>query len=334
MSGIDYEAYEDEWEDDARAPRPRTKESLSTDARDRIADHPVGRVVAVDRGRVTLLLDDEIVHGTYAGTMRGDKVVVGDEVRVRPARHDNDLPRVADRLPRERILLRTADDALDDERDERIVVANVDQVAVVVGADYLEGGLGFLDRVLVAASVGGIDPLVVLNKIDLADADEVAATVGRYEEAGYDVVRTSAATGDGLDALRWRLADCWTVFTGHSGVGKSSLFNLLVPDADQQVGEIGARGGRHTTTASLALRVPGLGEDSWLVDTPGVRSFGLGTVEPETLHLHLPELADADPGPVGAVGAPVPNHLVGRISRERLDAYRRLLASLRGEQVG
>ena len=296
---------------------------LSVDARARIADYDVAQVLAVDRGRATVLLDDgAIVPAAYAGTMRGDKVVVGDRVRVRPARHDNDLARVADRLARDSELLRTADDDLD---DERVVAANVDQVAVVLGLDHLDGGVGFADRVLVAASVGGLDQLVVLNKVDVAEAP--ASAVERFLAAGADVLVTSAATGEGLDDLRARLAGTWTALTGHSGVGKTSLFNRLVPDEAREVGEIGTRGGRHTTTSSLAVPVPGVA-DTWLVDTPGVRSFGLGAVRADELHRHFAELADLDWVDVGVIGDPVPPALVDRIRPDRLDAYRRLFARL------
>lgn len=329
---IDYDAFEDEWDDepDRRPARPRSVDELSVDAQERIEGYDVARVLGVDRGRVSLLLGDgSVTNGTFAGTMRGDKVVVGDRVRVRPPRHDSDVPRVAERLDRTTVLLRTADDAVE---DERVVVANAEQVAVVVGVDHLDGGTGFADRVLVAASVGGLEPVVVLNKVDLvgtADVDRATVTaVGeRFRAIGVPTVLTSALRGDGLDELRAHLVGRWTAFTGHSGVGKSALFNALVPDAEREVGEIGSRGGRHTTTSSLVVPVPGV-RDAWLADTPGVRSFGLGAVAPEDLHRHFPELADLDWVEPGDVGTPVPAALRDRIGQDRLDTYRRLRASL------
>jgi ribosome biogenesis GTPase / thiamine phosphate phosphatase len=208
-----------------------------------------------------------------------------------------------------------------------------------VTADHLEVGTRFADRVLVAASVGHLEPTLCINKLDLVEdrgvVEEVAA---RYERLGVPVHATSVVTGEGIDGLRELLARAWTAFTGHSGVGKSSLFNLLVPDVDQVVAEIGRFGGRHTTVAARAVPVPGL--DAWLVDTPGVRSFGLGTLAPEELQAHFPELArlacglddcvhDGEPdcGLPAAVAA-------GDVHPARLDSYRRLLAALRGGAGG
>src|SRR5690606_18122376 len=123
-----------------------------------------------------------------------------------------------------------------------------DAIAVVLAAENLEMGVRFLDRVLVAASVGGLDPIVVLNKVDLLDdrtaVDEVAE---RYARIGCAVRRTSALTGEGMLDLEELLTGGWTAFAGHSGVGKSRLFNRIVPDADREVGEVGRYGGRHTT---------------------------------------------------------------------------------------
>ncbi|MBW3659820.1 MAG: ribosome small subunit-dependent GTPase A, partial [Actinobacteria bacterium] len=288
MPRIDIDLIEEEWDDDFRPP---SDSRYSQAAQDRIRRDGTGRVVAVDRGRVTVLFEDELLEAAYAGSMRREKVTVGDRVRVRPPKHENDSARVTERLDRETVLLRTADDTTE---DERVVVANAEQVAVVISADYLDVGTRFLDRVLVAAGAGGLDALVCINKLDLVeDTREVDDVEQRYAAAGYEVVRTSAATGEGVDELKWKLEGCWTAMTGHSGVGKSSLFNLLVPDADHLVGEVGRRGGRHTTVSARALPVPGH-EDTWLVDTPGVRSFGVGSLAPGELAQHFPELRDLD----------------------------------------
>lgn len=339
MPRIDVDLLEEEWDDDYRAP-PRAR--LSERAQARIRRDEPARVVAVDRGRVALLLDGELLDATYGGSMRGEKVAVGDRVRVRPPRADTETARVTERLPRETVLLRTADDLVD---DERVVVANADQVVVIVGADYLEGGAGFLDRVLVAASAGGLGALVCLNKVDLAGlgepAPEVAPVVDpsaveevtdRYTAVGYEVLWTSATTGAGIDELNWRLEGCWTAMTGHSGVGKSSLFNLLIPAADQDIGELGPRGGRHTTVAATAMRVPGHG-DAWLIDTPGVRSFGLAGVAPVDLAGHFPELAGlaCELDDCLHRGEPGCEIAAAAIHPQRWASYLRLLASLRGE---
>ncbi len=148
------------------------------------------------------------------------------------------------------------------------------------------------------------------------------------------VVVTSAKHGEGVDDLRAHLAGRWTAFSGHSGVGKSSLFNRLVPDADHAVGEIGPRGGRHTTVASRAVPMPG-DPDSWLVDTPGVRSFGLGGLTPRQLAAHVPELAGLDCALDDCLhdGEPGCRLDESEIDPRRLASYRRLLAALRGEDA-
>ena len=326
------DALEDEWEEEVgRLGRPPRREVVySREARDRIAEHDVARVVGVDRGHVDVLYEGEVATARYAGSMRGTKVVVGDRVRVRPPRHETDAPRVLDRLDRQTILQRTGDDT--DPDDERVLVANADQVAIVLQADRLDETVGFLDRVLVAGSVGGLDGLVVVNKVDLVDDRATLAPVlDRYRDLDLPVVLTSAATGEGMDDLREELAAVWTAFTGHSGVGKSSLFNVLVPEADRDIGEVGRRGGRHTTVASRAMEVADV--DAWLVDTPGVRAFGLGAITPIELAQHVPELAGLDCALDDCLHDGEPGCRIDRaeIHPARLASYRRLLSAVRGE---
>jgi ribosome biogenesis GTPase / thiamine phosphate phosphatase len=333
MPRIDVEAFEDEWEDDHAFVEPRRRtDALSETAKQRVATHEVARVVAVDRGRITVVFEGEVLPAHFAGGMRGTKVVVGDEVRITPPRDEHDVARITELLDRTTWLTRTGDDGQD---DERVVVANAAQVVVVVTADHLEVGTRFADRVLVAAFVGGLDAVLCVNKVDLVDdravLDEVAV---RYERLGVPVRATSAVTGEGVDELRQLLTGVWSAFSGHSGVGKSSLFNLLVPDADHHaVGEVGRFGGRHTTVAARAVPLPAL--DAWLVDTPGVRSFGLGTLDPWHLGAHFPELAELrceldDCVHDGEPGCALPASVAdGRVHPARLETYRRLLAALR-----
>ena len=337
VSRIDIEALEDEWEEDEALP-PRRSRELSVKAKQRIEALGSARVVAVDRGRITVVHEGEILEATLAGTMRGTKAAVGDRVRLRPPRHESDVARIVEVLDRETVLTRTPDD---DIAEERVVVANADQVIVVLAADHLEGGTRFADRVLVAASVGGLIPVLCVNKTDLVGADEsdesaevaeqdLSELVQRYEDIGVEVRRTSVVTGEGIDELRELLAGCWTAFSGHSGVGKSSLFNLLVPEADREVGELGRYGGRHTTTSSRAMPITSL--DAWVVDTPGVRSFGLGGLRPDELGQHFPELAELDCELSDCVHETEPGCRLedARIHPERLASYRRLLSALRG----
>ena len=328
MPRIDVELLEEEFDEDFRPPRDK---QYSVAANERIEQDEPARVVAVDRGRVTVLLEGEVLEATYAGSMRGVRVVVGDDVRVRPPRHETDTARVTAVLDRRSVLQRTGDDAVD---EPRVVAANVDQVVVVLAGDHLDAGMRFLDRVLVAAELGGVGASVCINKLDVADPQEVAEVRARYEQIGYETLVTSAVTGEGVDRLRWQLEGTWTVLTGHSGVGKSSLYNLLVPDAEQEVAEVGRRGGRHTTVASRAERVPGL-QDAWIVDTPGVRSFGLGFVEEDELADAFPELRGlgCEHDDCRHDGEPGCRLEEAEITDERLAAYRRLLSSIRGDDA-
>ena len=325
MPRIDIEALEDEWEEDHHLLARRGRD-LSVAARRKIDALDAARVIGVDRGRVTIVDDGEVVEARFAGTMRGEKAAVGDRVRVRPPKHDGDEARIVEVLDRDTVLTRTADDADD---SERVVVANADQIVVVIAADHLDVGSRFVDRVLVAASLGGVDPVVCINKVDLVtDRSEVAEVAERYDSIEVPACVTSAETGEGLAELSALLAGTWTAFTGHSGVGKSSLLNRLVPGAAQEIGELGRYGGRHTTVAAWALEAPTL--EAWLVDTPGVRSFGLGSLTPAELGQHFPELAALDCrmddcAHVGEPGCRLPEAV---IHPRRLEAYERLRTSI------
>ena len=331
MPTIDVDALEDEWDDDV-AVGPRGRPLASPAARAARGRQQQGRVVAVDRGRIRVVLDDDRPDGAfdarYGGAMRGRRVVVGDRVRVAPAQRDEPA-RVVERLARTTALARTGDDL---DHHERVLVADADAVAVVVGADNLTAGLRFTDRVIVAATTGGLGVLLVVNKVDLLDAegaDALDAALRPYADAVTEVLRVSAHTGAGLAALRERLAGRWTVLTGHSGVGKTSLTNALIPDVDRRTGAIGRRGGRHTTVAAVAIPLP---EGGWLVDTPGVRSFGLGMLDRRGVAAGFPELAglscrlddcrhDREPG-CALPDVPLPP--------ERRAAFERLAAAVDG----
>ncbi len=333
MPRIDIEALEDEWEEDHHLLARRSRE-LSVKAKQRIEQLDVARVVGLDRGRVTVVADGEVVEASLAGTMRGAKAAVGDRVRVRAPKHDGDQVRIVEVLDRGTVLTRTADDDVD---EERVVVANADQVVVVLAADYLEMGTRFLDRVLVAASVGGLDGAVCINKADLIEGDAAATAaveevVDRYEAIGVPVRVTSATTGEGMDDLAALVAGTWSAFAGHSGVGKSSLFNHLVPDADHRVAETGRYGGRHTTVAAWAVHAASI--DAWLVDTPGVRSFGLGGLTPNGLVEHFPELRGlgCHLDDCAHTGEPGCRLTAGMVDPKRWEAYERLRASL-GERA-
>jgi ribosome biogenesis GTPase / thiamine phosphate phosphatase len=333
VSRIDIEALEDEWEEDEALP-PRRSRELSVKAKQRIEVLGSARVVAVDRGRITVVHEGEILEATLAGTMRGTKAAVGDRVRLRPPRHESDVARIVEVLDRETVLTRTPDD---DIAEERVVVANADQVIVVLAADHLEGAPASptvcwspprwvaSSRCCASTRRTWWGPTIGRRREVERDLSEL---VQRYEDIGVEVRRTSVVTGEGIDELRELLAGCWTAFSGHSGVGKSSLFNLLVPEADREVGELGRYGGRHTTPSSRAMPITSL--DAWVVDTPGCAPSASGGCGPTS----CPGTSRSSP----SWGASCPTACTRpspdaagrrRIHPERLASYRRLLSALR-----
>lgn len=312
----------DAYERPRRHTRPRTKERPNY-------DHlPLGRVRTVDRGRYTVDVDGTSVTAMKARPLGRQGVVVGDEVRV-----DGDvsgaagsLARIAEVLPRATVLRRTADD---DDPIERIVVANADQLVVVTALADPPPRPALIDRCLVAAYDAGMRPVVVLTKADLASPDEM---LGLLEPLDVAVVVTQRDLA--IDPVREVLADHTSVLVGHSGVGKSTLVNALVPDADRAtsaVNEVTGRG-RHTSTSALALPLPGGG---WIIDTPGFRSFGLAHVELDNIVAAFPDIAeictDCPRGcthlatePECALDVAVSS---GAITAARVDSLRRILAA-------
>ena len=164
----------------------------------------------------------------------------------------------------------------------KAVAANVNQI-IIVSAVLPELSLNIIDRYLIAAETVGIPPLIVLNKVDLLEAEDrkqVEETLALYQEIGYEVRLVSSETGEGLDGLREDLKGHISIFAGQSGVGKSSLVNSLMPEVDAEVGDVSENSGlgQHTTTAARLYHFPDGGD---LIDSPGVREFGLWHLEPE-----------------------------------------------------
>jgi ribosome biogenesis GTPase / thiamine phosphate phosphatase len=255
-------------------------------------------------------------------------VVVGDEVRVvgDVSGDEGSLARIVEVQERRTVLRRTADD---DDPVERVIVANAGQLVVVAALADPEPRPRLIDRALVAAYDAGLEPLLCMTKADLADPETLLAT---YRPLGVPYVVTRR--GDDLTAVRERLLDKVSVLVGHSGVGKSTLVNALVPGSDRAIGHVNAvtGRGRHTSTSALMLALPGGG---WIVDTPGIRSFGLAHVEPGRLIKAFPDLAAlTDPCPRGCThGEGEPECgldeavLDGRTDAERVGSFRRLLSS-------
>ena len=261
------------------------------------------------------------------GVVVGDRVALVGDVSGDP----DTLARIVRVEPRISALRRTADD---DDPFERIIVANADQLVIVTALADPEPRPRLIDRCLVAAYDAGMDPLLCLTKADLAPAD---ALVAAYAPLGVPYVVTRR--GGDLTELRGHLAGRTSVLVGHSGVGKSTLVNALVPDADRAVSQVNAvtGRGRHTSSSAVALELPG--GDGWIIDTPGVRSFGLAHVRPESVIEAFEDLAE------GAAERCPPHcdHLQescgldgwvadGHAGRARLDSLRRLLVSREGER--
>ena len=243
---------------------------------------PLGRVVAVDRGRMGVVLEDSgvLVQAVRARELGHGTVVMGDRVRLTgdlSGRTDT-LARIVAVEERRSVLRRSLEDA-PDQRGEKVIVANAEVMVVVVALADPPPRRGMVDRCLVAAYEAGMRPVLCLTKADLADP---APFLDAFTDFDLDALVTSPAVGgggalEGLDPLRDLLHGHLSVLVGHSGVGKSTLINALVPGADRAVGRVNdvTGRGRHTSTSSQAFELPGGG---WVVDTPGVRSFGLGHV--------------------------------------------------------
>jgi ribosome biogenesis GTPase len=311
-------------------------------------------VIGVDRGRYTVLVapdtpDERIVIGVKARGLGLDRLVCGDLVDLVGDTSGERgtlgrIVRVADRITS---LRRTADDT---DPVERVIVANADQLVVVTALADPEPRIRMIDRCVVAAYDAGMDVLLCLTKADLGDPTELRET---YAPLGVEVAVTSLSVPDdgagppvvqGVDRVRHHLAGRVSVLIGHSGVGKSTLVNALVPDAHRAIGRVNVvtRRGRHTSSSAVALRLPE--RDGWVIDTPGVRSFGLAHVRPESLLGAFPDLADvaAERCPRGCTHladapdcaldewvAEVPDEGAARAAR--LDSMRRLLTARVGD---
>lgn len=257
----------------AKRTRPRTKD------RPDYSEAEIGRVITVDRGRFRCQLLDtgQMVTAAKARQLGRKGVIVGDLARIvgDTSGTEGTLARIVEVTDRTTVLRRTADDT---DSAERPVVANADQLMIVTALADPPPRPGMIDRLLVAAYDAGIKPLLCLTKADLASPTEIAEL---YEPLGVPIVVTEP--GSDLREVDAQLEGHVTVLVGHSGVGKSTLINRLVPGADRSIGEVNevTGRGRHTSTSAIALPLPD--DAGWVIDTPGVRSFGLSHVTVESV---------------------------------------------------
>jgi ribosome biogenesis GTPase len=243
-------------------------------------------------GYEVLLEDDRAVHAVLRGRVKresriGDQIVIGDRVRLEEVESGRGTDWVvAGVLPRDSTITRKGYS----ERRPKLIAANVDRMFAVVAAKDPEPRLAQLDRLLVIAEANRVAATVVVNKVDLPGAKEVADRIAAlYSGIGYPILRVSAETGEGLEALEAALSGGISALIGASGVGKSSLLNALAPELELRTGALSrrVRRGRHTTVRSRLLRLPSGG---LVADTPGFGDVGVWGLPPEEVEECFPEI--------------------------------------------
>jgi ribosome biogenesis GTPase len=329
---------DDKYADYEARNRPNPKGNRArTKIRPEHTDAVTGRVFTVDRGRYSVIVgegtaDEHAALASRASELRKQPIVTGDYVDLvgDTSGDQGTLTRIVRIRPRTTVLRRSADDS---DEVERIIVANADQMLIVVAAASPEPRSRLVDRYLVAAFDAGLTPILCITKTDLADPGKFLAN---FDGLDITVVRSGVGAMPTAE-IAALLEGHTTVAVGHSGVGKSTLVNALVPDANRAIGRVNSvtGRGRHTSSSTISYRVG----SGWVVDTPGVRSFGLGHVDTANILRAFTDLAAiAEDCPRGCTHLPdapdcamnerVAAGELGESGKLRLDSFQRLLASL------
>ena len=333
MSWFDRELRPEDLDEDDVRIRPNPKGSRPrTKRRPDYSKAPMGMVLEVHLARYRILTDEgHEITATLAKELRKDGCVICDRVRL-----DGDisgesgaLARIVGIEPRKNTLSRSAEDG---DELEQTIVANVDQLVIVMAAANPEPRSRLVDRYLVAAFHAGLKPILIMTKCDLADPTEF---IESFQGFDLEIIKTSEGEPN-LDRLKQLLPGKKTVFVGHSGVGKTTLINELVPGAIRATGVVNkvTGRGRHTSSSAHAIQA----YDGWLIDTPGIRSFGLSGIDAKDLLQGFEDLnlasVDCPRGCTHLASAPDcsldSKAEAGEVSALRLDSFRRLFDSIGG----
>jgi ribosome biogenesis GTPase / thiamine phosphate phosphatase len=287
-------------------------------------------VTSVDRGRYGCMADGRLIVAMKARELGKGSVVVGDRVALAgdTSGAEGTLARIVRVEPRTSALRRSADDT---DPQERVIVANADQMVIVCSLAQPDPNLRFIDRCLVAAYDAGLDPLLLLTKADLASPRTVRAF---YTPLGLPMLTTRRPlAAQTLSRVRAAVTGRISVLIGPSGVGKSTLMNTLVPAAARSTGVVNpvTGQGRHTSSSVVAIPL----DDGWLIDTPGLRGFGLGHVSPARVVEAFGDLAEGIEACPAGCDHLSPGCALDEWAREhhaeaRLDSLRRVLRSREG----
>jgi len=308
--------------------KPRTK------IRPEHQDAALGLLIGIDKNRYQVLLQDSDIqlNATLAKELRKDGPAVGDVVALTgdTSGEEGGLARIVRIEPRTTLLRRSADDT---DQVERVIVANATQLMIVIAAANPEPRTRLVDRYLAAAIDAGLKPIICVTKTDLQDPVQF---LSNFAGLSIPVVETRSDEFR-LEKIHELLRGEVTVLVGHSGVGKSTLVNAIAPTANRAVGVVNdvTGRGRHTSTSVRAIKL----EDGWIIDTPGIRSFGLGHIDPKNLLRSFEDLWEtikscprgcthlAD-SPDCALDEAIANGALGPQGGARVDSLRRLMTSL------